>query len=245
MKRLALLIIIVMSSCNKQYDIEDFPPPKFHMIKTCETLSDSLDLKVDNYNYGHPISKESMVIVIYTSMHQPIQPELPKTIKDAINSKLYEKAESIFLHETISYCHAGLRNGARIYADKILFGRKAGDNLSDKFKLYYYFPEYSNILSYPDWKILYPSDAVDKPKLFSEFAVEGVLLCGFPSPFHRICFNEIPEEDYNEITFYIEIPITAEYLYDYQESDYEEYQIPKPGDRVLMGKVKVRFGATN
>lgn len=101
---------------------------------------------------------------------------------------------------------AGILDGARLYADKALFGREAGMDLGDLFYLsnsidfsidHYQF-------NYPDYslKAFYTEDSYETTT-FKYFFSEGTAL----SFFAVFKLKEIPQEQYDTITLTVEIPV--------------------------------------
>lgn len=135
------------------------------------------------------------------------------------------------------YIYAGIRSGARIYADKTLFGREAGSNLNDYF-IAIYSPLSMIVASYPDYRVLRGfKESAATADSFEKFFLEGRSLSGSMS---HLTLNSIPDENYDEITFTIEIPIYCEgwprnacLLPPVTDSD--RY-------RVLKGSVTLNFG---
>lgn len=88
-----------------------------------------------------------------------------------------------------------------ITADKKLFGREAGENLSDKFKIIE-FEESEVLLSYPDGQALKRYED-DKTMTVAEWAGMGGMLYDI-----YVRFNELPSEVYEDLTFDIKIYTT-------------------------------------
>lgn len=146
------------------------------------------------------------------------------------------------------YTYAGVREGAQIYANVPLFGRKAREPLNDKFAVTSYSPLTWIRVSYPDFNIISNGYEEDLPTDFDEVFQAGTALFSYISDGFVFSFKEIPEERYKAITFSIEIPIEGEYFQllfngeDYPESyyTYEKRVLPNE-NRVLRGSVTVRF----
>ena len=266
-KSIIILSFLAVLSCesSKIDDSSKVEPMQNIQIGSAEYLSDTLWIEnhvyMDGYNVflegydprstkikdGEEIlSKENLLIVISTISHNESKLSRSESIVsyEKIRAKaqhIYDKYEYPKSQYNFYYCHAGLKAGTRIYADKVLFGREPGSNLSDKFKLFKYPMGYYHILSYPDWELIYDYND-KKPELFSEFAVEGVLMVNAGFSFAQLCFSEIPQEDFDEIKFTVEIPITTEYFADYPDEGYEGENLSHQEDRILKGEVEVKLG---
>jgi|GEM_PF-4609015 len=146
------------------------------------------------------------------------------------------------------YTYAGVREGAQIYANVPLFGRKAREPLNDKFAVMSYSPLTWIRVSYPDFNIIFNGYEEELPTDFDEVFQAGTALFSYISDGFVFSFKDIPEERYKAITFSIEIPIEGEYFQllfngeDYPESyyTYEKRVLPNE-NRVLRGSVTVRF----
>lgn len=246
---LAILVILILPSCDKDSRTVHRPTyPFIQRMSESYYISDSLH--VAPFYITSNNSYEDLGLHIYVRVSD-MNYDFPDSVSREIYTKIRDKArpflDSPYSKNQFSYCNAGLRSGTRIYVDKVLFGREPGANLADMFKVHHIYDpnitRYETILSYPDWNILYPYDAQNKPETFEEFAAEGTLLCGYNTSFATLLFKEIPEEIYDEFTLSVEIPITSEYLYDFPESYYEEYDLPRSGDRLLKSSVKLTFTA--
>lgn len=145
------------------------------------------------------------------------------------------------------YYYAEVKGEARIFADKELFHRDAGSNLSDLMLLY--LPHGSKIAAtYPDFRFVQFYDTETTPVTFADYFRDGFALALPPAWFAlRATFVEQPSEEYDEITFTIEIPIECEYMQqiifgeDYPESYYEEGLVERNENRVLKGSVTIKF----
>lgn len=103
----------------------------------------------------------------------------------------------------------------KISADKVLFGRTAGENLSDKFHIKAYMPDC--VVSYPQCEVLYDYEDKGKPLTLDGWVKSGAMF----QPI-LIMFDTIPEESYDSITFSAEATISD--------------------GRVLPGSLEVQFG---
>jgi len=145
------------------------------------------------------------------------------------------------------YYYAGVKGEARIFADKKLFHREAGSNLSDLLLLC--LPRGSKIAAtYPDFRFVLFYDTETTPVTFANYFRDGLALALPPAWFAlRATFAEQPPEAYDEITYTIEIPIECEYMQqiiygkDYPEEYYEQGLVERNENRVLRGSVTVRF----
>ena len=141
------------------------------------------------------------------------------------------------------YVYAGIKDECSITADKMLFGIEPGGNLGKHFKVRLYGNQKISVL-YPGFEVVrnYYNDPTEV--LFSDYFLKGTALSFCPFIFY---FTKAPEEQYDEITFTIEIPIECEYMHqiiygeDYPESYYEQGLVERNENRVLRGSVKVKF----
>ncbi|MBR3022177.1 MAG: hypothetical protein IKH59_07425 [Bacteroidaceae bacterium] len=147
------------------------------------------------------------------------------------------------------FFYAGVREGARIYADKMLFGREPGSDLGDLMVMQPLGEGLRIAATYPDFHVVTYYRAEVNPVTFSEFYSEGRALVAklrWGDALY-VSFINLPPENYDEVTFTIEIPIVCEYLQqiingeDYPESYYEQGLVERNENRVLRGSVKVRF----
>ncbi len=113
--------------------------------------------------------------------------------------------------------HAGVR-AVRVVADKPLFGRVAGAELNNKFKVVYCPPL---LAEFPSYDIIKKIDA-EGPKLLSEMCAKPFVLPLFDI---AVKFAEVPAEKYEEITFTVSMDIL----------------LPDGGERTLTSSVKVAF----
>ena len=162
--------------------------------------------------------------------------ELSKEVQNYAEQKQYNIIPVFY--------YAGVKEGARIIADKELFGRKAGSNLADLITLD--IPNSSKIaVTYPDFHICKDYNIEASPITFSDFFSKGRAL-SLSYEFYAT-FAQLPPEDYEDVTFTIEIPIECEYMQqiifgeDYPESYYEEGLVERNENRVLRGTVTIKF----
>lgn len=143
-----------------------------------------------------------------------------------------------------TYYYAGVKRGARIYADKSVAGREPGANISDLMSITV---PYCCLLqlTYPDYQV-YQDYSNDKNYiLFSDYFKEGMALPTVDQFF--VNFVESPAEQYDEITYTIEIPFECEYMrkiifgQDYKEEYYEQGLVERNENRMLKGSVTIHF----
>ena len=113
--------------------------------------------------------------------------------------------------------HAGVRTMS-VTVDKPLFGRVAGEELNDKFKVVYCPPL---LAEFPSYDIIKKIDA-EGPKLLSEMCAKPFVLPIFDI---AVKFADVPAEKYDEVTFNVAMDIL----------------LPDGGERTLTGSVKVAF----
>lgn len=135
------------------------------------------------------------------------------------------------------YVYAGIADGAKIYADRVLWGREPGEDLGDMFVV----PSYSDnlIVAYPEFNLLYGWDE-PHPETFRELMQQRMALP--KNVVARLAFAELPPEDLDVVTFTVEIPVDVDYYEDYSPEMYELHPTLKPeGRRLLKGSVTVEF----
>ena len=162
--------------------------------------------------------------------------ELRKNLDSYVKSNHYTFLPQFFF--------AGIDEGARITADKKLFGRDAGSNLGDLLMLE--IPSSANIgLSYPDYSVYKDYSANESSISFSDFFQNGTAL-SLINEFYAY-FAEQPSEECDEVTFTIEIPIECEHMRqiifgdDYPEIYYKQGMAKRNDNRVLRGSVTIKF----
>ena len=153
---------------------------------------------------GKPVTKDEMCIY-WAVQYVGDSPYDNRWIRDEQYDVLRENCDKIE-SESPSYVFLSLSVYAGtkdiiLTADKTLFGREAGANLSDKFKIIE-FEESEVLLSYPDGEALKRYED-DKTMTISEWAGMGGMLYDF-----YVVFNELPSEVYEEVTFDITIETT-------------------------------------
>ena len=142
-----------------------------------------------------------------------------------------------------SYCSIDMP--LSIKADKQLFGRNAGTELNDKFIV---------TASYPGFRVLYPSfsvlDMSNYNQTSKDYFLSGTALCQtwFDNGFYEITFEEVPAEEYEKITLWLELPVTTYNVYDYYRLHPEELStIPVFSDesfishRLISGSITIYF----
>lgn len=142
-----------------------------------------------------------------------------------------------------SYCSIDMP--LSIKANKQLFGRNPGTELNDKFIV---------TASYPGFRVLYPSfsllDVSNYNQTSKDYFLPGTALCQswFDDGFYEITFEELPAEEYDKITFWLELPVTAYNVYDYFRLHPEELStMPYFTDesfishRLIRGSITIYF----
>lgn len=251
MKRLLTLLIttvIVLSACSRKLPEKPVQYLPGVGICTVENLSDNLELwcEVWDNTAGKEttLTKENLILMVLPSANKGTtftayynDPDEFYIWNRSLLSEIIEANTSNLMQD---YLYAGVIQGARIYADKVLFGREPGIDLGDMFK-----PQFSRIsayhyvASYPEYNLLY--DIKDhQPETFREFMDCSPAL-GI-NGFLCLSFLTVPEEKLKSVTFSLELPIEYQYYKDYTEADYNKQGIPPPGQRVLKGNITVEFG---
>ena len=141
------------------------------------------------------------------------------------------------------YVYAGIKQGASLTADKILFGIEPGGNLGEYMKVDLS-DEQKIRVNYPDFDVVQNYYGFHNEVLFSNYFKEETALSLIP---YMLFFTTAPKECYDEITFSIEIPIKCDYFQkiisgiDYPEEYYEKGLVDRNENRVLRGSVTVKF----
>ncbi len=248
-----VLIVFTLSGCSRVMD-----EPKLSLA-TAERLSSELDLYAvvvsDNgvtSSSGNVLTKSNMAINILTNNdidayrtsyvsgsdeQKTFWGWVSDVLKDYISE--FPTSESMHYH---GYTYAGFRSGSTIYADKMIWGREAGEDLSDKFIIFQYPSSYDILPTYPDFRILY-GHGDEKPSTFKELTSLPLALPMVGTCLATLSFSDIPDEDLDQITFYVEIPISADYYEDYPAEMYETQNLYPEGDRLLKGAVTIDFGS--
>lgn len=249
-----IVIVSTLAGCTREEAVHG----KLSLV-TAERLSSELDLYAvvvsDNgvtSSSGNVLTKSNMALEIYTNNdidayrtsyvsgsdeQKAFLGWLSDVLKDYISA--FPTSDSMHYH---GYTYAGFRSGASIYADKTIWGREAGEDLSDKFIISQYPSSYDVLPSYPDFQILYGHDD-EKPSTFKELTSLPLALPVIDSPLVTLRFLDIPEEELEQVTLSVEIPISAEYYEDYPLEMYETHNLYPEGDRLLKGTVTIDFGS--
>ena len=248
MKKYIFIIITLMTfaGCAKEPEKRDMP-----WISTAEKLSDTLSIYINRINNVYPPKKDEFVFVIFTRHNalvykyfssyddkeyvQARREWLSSLLDNGLNQYGYKGLASRYS----DFLYAGIAEGAKIYADRVLWGREPGEDLGDMFSIPYY---YNNLIaSYPDFSVLYaPGD--EYPKTFREFTSNRIALTYTQGPQVCLTFAEIPPEEFDSFTLTVEIPVDVEYYKDYPPEVYEKHPYLKPpGRRILKGSRKIEF----
>lgn len=253
MKRFALILLPIvgmLSSCEKNNDVDSITGTSG--LQTAERLSDVLVGHVCTYfneSGEFVLNKENLALAFFTTWDNDAYYTSYDSGTDEWRN-FYDWSRSLlgkgvfdYVDESCnnhSYVYAGISEGARIYADKVLWGRAAGEDLGDMFAI----PHYHNdvIVSYPDFEVLYGHG--DKlPETFREFTSESIALNSIGTSVVCLSFLEVPQEELDTVTFTIEIPVDVKYYESYPQEIYKTYNLKPEGIRLLKGSVKVKFGA--
>ena len=188
--------------------------PSWHLWKLSlisEYLGVSVDKAGNSPNYSDPVSPSEMYLVWMTErndedsyhhidhllgLEEEDYDKLVANIKNALNSAP-SQYESL-----VRAVYAGIRS-ITITADKVLFGREAGQDLSDKFMIDRFNESYI-LLSYPDGHAL-KGYYDDKTMTVADWAQMEGMFYSF-----RTHYTELPEETYSEVTFTMVIDTTDE-----------------------------------
>lgn len=217
-----VLIALIMSSCvsndklveetkedviiNNNGDPGETDPLIFlnHPSKVSEELRSFVGIRPYNLT-GKPVTKDEMCIH-WSMQYVGDSPHDGRWIRDEQYDVLRENLAKIE-SESPSYgefltraVYAGTKD-IILTADKKLFGREAGENLSDKFKIIE-FEESRVLLSYPEGLALKRYED-DKTMTVAEWAGMGGMLYEI-----YVRYNEQPSEVYEEVTFDIRIETT-------------------------------------
>jgi hypothetical protein len=248
MKKYIFIIITLMTfaGCAKEPEKRDMP-----WISTAEKLSDTLSIHINRINNVYPPKKDEFVFVIFTRNNT-----LVRKYFSTYDDKEYVQARAEWLSSLLDnglnqygykglasrysdFLYAGIAEGAKIYADRVLWGREPGEDLGDMFSIPYYYNDL--IATYPDFSVLYaPGD--EYPKTFREFTSNRIALTYTQGPQVFLTFAEIPPEEFDSFTLTVEIPVDVEYYKDYPPEIYEKHPYLKPpGRRILKGSRKIEF----
>lgn len=175
-----------------------------HPSKVSEELRSFVGTRPYNLT-GKPVTKDEMCIH-WSMQYVGDSPHDGRWIRDEQYDVLRENLAKIE-SESPSYgefltraVYAGTKD-IILTADKKLFGREAGENLSDKFKIIE-FEQSRVLLSYPEGLALKRYED-DKMMTVAEWAGMGGMLYEI-----YVRYNEQPSEVYEEVTFDIRIETT-------------------------------------
>ena len=247
MKRCVLILLsllVLLSGCQKNIEVST----PFY-ISTAERLSEVLAVDYLRPSINGPKKEDFLLIVMTRSLlNLNLPPDLHS--QDELDGRK-DWERNLQTNGLNQYCdinyhyrhftYAGIAEGATIYADRVLWGREAGEDLSDMFLIPRYFNHNPIIASYPDFSVLYtPEDKF--PATFRDFTSKRVALNGIGQILVDLSFVEIPPEDFDTVTFTVEIPVDVEYFFDYAPEIYEQCPNLKPeGRRLLKGSRTVKF----
>ncbi len=247
MKRCVLILLallVLLSGCEKNIKVSS----PFY-ISTAERLSEVLTVDYIRSSINGPKKEDFELIVMTQSIFNlNLPPDFYSQDElDALEAwKLSLQTNGLKEYWNTDYSHrnftyAGIAEGTRIYADRVLWGREAGEDLSDMFLIPRYFNHNPIIASYPEFSVLYtPEDKF--PATFRDFTSKRIALNGIGQILVDLSFVEIPPEDFDTVTFTVEIPVDIEYFFDYAPEIYEQHPMLKPeGRRLLKGSTTVKF----
>ena len=157
--------------------------------------------------------------------------------------------EGIRTNHTLEYFYAGVKQGARIYADKEVFGRPAGTNLGEFFDYASYFgnPSYRGmhyatvaLAHYPDGKVMSVYRDLDSPLTFNDIFQEDAML----ERYSFLKLNVPADESIDGATLTVEIPVEGElFLKAVYGLDYDPWSDPSLYERshTLKGSIKIHL----
>lgn len=216
MRRVFLFLLFCAVACHSQVEVPDenqepggaasLGPPV--TIDHPSVLSENLSsLLCDDEGYvkdGESVRAEEMRIT-WDFDYAVDNPHHNVWIDDDKYAELRENYEKV-ISESPQYVYlswsvyAGT-TGISISSDKKLFGREAGENLSDKFRIVS-FVNSDVLLSYPEGHAI-RGFYDDKVMTVAEWGEMGGMLYGF-----SMKYDELPSEVYEDIEFSIEIKTT-------------------------------------
>lgn len=267
MKRFILILAMclpVLTGCTKSNNDGSEEMPFFGWgLRTAESLSDRLtiwpqpfpDLE-GKWSSDFVLTKDNFVIEIYVHFDAKAwepsyiygseeckkRDEWSRTLRE--NGVASECRGDTCNHLTShAFVYAGIAEGAKIYADRVLWGREPGEDLGDMFVIPFDRSDNRLIVTYPEFHMLYGWD--DKhPETFRELTSNRIALNN--PTIATITFAEIPPEEFDTVTFTVEIPVDVEYYEDYSPEMYELHPTLKPeGRRLLKGSVTVEFATAD
>lgn len=138
------------------------------------------------------------------------------------------------------FSFASVEGAVSLTADKVLFGRTPGEDLSDCFKVSAVFPPVR--VEYPSYDVI---DTEQSPLGLSlkEFFRQGIALSQVRGKdgLYEVTFITKPEETYDDITFTISLPVKTYEYYAYlskQSGELRAFQF------TMTGSTTVYFGKT-
>ena len=174
---------------------------------------------------------------------------------DSVIKKMYAEngCDYDYGNSRACYLYGSIAGHVRVYADKVLFGKPAGEDLNEfiivpQEERMWEIPASHTIsgpflMSFPDFHIV--RNYFDDPAslAFDEYFAQGLAVHYHGYSFH---LKEIPEEKYDEITISVEFPVyvgnlrQAVYGEDYPEYDYKSGKV-RVGNRVFRGSVAIKL----
>lgn len=150
---------------------------------------------------------------------------------------LWAKEGKLWMNLDPQFFTARFTGPAIVKADKTLFGREAGRDLSDHFRV-----EGPGLClpqgTLRDFGFLFWYDTENRPSSVHEFFSQDTWLQRCYA--FRLC--DMPEETYPELTFTIELPTVFDYWYDYYRYGREEMRTER---RTLSATCTVHLGITS
>lgn len=138
------------------------------------------------------------------------------------------------------FCFASVEGAVTLTADKVLFGRVPGTDLSDCFKVSAIFPPVR--VEYPSYDVI---DTEQSPVGLSlkEFFHEGIALSQARERdgLYEVTFITKPEETYDDITFTISLPVKTYEYHAYLTKQSDEL---RASQFTMTGSATVYFGKT-
>jgi hypothetical protein len=247
MKKYILIItaLLLFAGCAKEPEWRYLP-----WINTAEKLADTLSIYINRINNVYPPKKDKFIFCILTKLNTQVYQYFSyddieytqakrEWLLSLLDNGLNQYGFNTRANSYRGFTYAGIAEGAKIYADRVLWGREPGEDLGDMFSIPYYYNDL--IATYPDFSVLYaPGD--EYPKTFREFTSNRIALTYTQGPQVCLTFAEIPPEEFDSFTLTVEIPVDVEYYKDYPPEIYEKHPYLKPpGRRILKGSRKIEF----
>lgn len=277
MRKSKLIIVLAamasLCSCSSSYSDDDLDygddldfgkDLDYIYLRPVENLTDSIKIKQvvdsvsdelfldmlmmdDNSTFGVPSSfirdgKEVYAMDVLRNFQDSIGKEILPLLRA-------DKQEGIRTEDYLEYFYAGVKQGARIYADREVFGRPAGTNLGEFFDYASYFgrPSYRGMLyatvalaHYPDGKVLAVYRDLDSPLTFNDIFREDAML--ERNSFLKL--NVPADESMDGATLTVEIPVEGElFLKAVFGLDYDPWSDPSLYERshTLKGSIKIHL----